>query len=146
MNPEGDKILNLSTQRLATVIAPLVGQNFAQGQIGLMGFMLTLVAKEYERGADLRARENSDIRSLLGEIAPSIGDGALRARAEAAGKTRDESLRISKLNEANYALRSLLTEVHAHLEAQPNARDAERRIWALLQSIAANRLVSLAPG
>jgi hypothetical protein len=145
MNPEGDLILRLSMQRLATTIAPLVGQSFAQSQIGLVGFMLTLVAQEYERGADIRVSENGDIRALLGELASAIDDKDLRARAEATAKEKDASLRISALNTSNYALRRLLIEVQAHLETEPGARAAEQKIWALLRKIAGARLVSLAP-
>ena len=145
MNPEGDLILRLSVQRLATTIMPLVGETFAQGQIGLLGFMLSLVAQEYERGADVRASENADIRALLAELTPQIADKDLRTRAEEAAKAKDASLRISALNQSNYGLRRLLTEVHAHVEAQPHAHAAEKKIWALLQKIASARLVSLAP-
>jgi hypothetical protein len=145
MNPEGDKILNLSVQRLGTAIAPLVGETFAQGQIGLIGFMLTLVANEYERGADLRAGENKDIRKLFSELAPKIADATMKTRIEAAANSHDKSLRISALNTANHELRRLLAELHAHVESLNGARDAERRIWSLLRKIAANRLVTLAP-
>jgi hypothetical protein len=144
MNPEGDRILGLSVERLATAVAPLVGQSFAQGQIGLIGFMMTLVAQEYERGADLRANENGEIRALFAELAPAIADRGLKERLEAAALTRDASLRISHLNEANYALRRLLIDVHAHVEAT-GAREAGRRIWSLLRSIAERRLVSITP-
>jgi hypothetical protein len=144
MNPEGDKILSLSVGQMATTIAPLVGQTFAQGQLGLIGFMMTLVANEYERGADLRATENAEIRMLFAVLAPTVANADLKGRLEAAAKSRDASLRISKLNEANYTLRRLLTELHAHVEAT-GARDAERRIWSLLRRVAQRRLVSLAP-
>ncbi len=145
MNPEGDKILNLSIQRLGTAIAPLVGETFAQGQIGLIGMMLTLVANEYERGADLRANENKEIRALFSELAPAVKDASLKARLETAAAAHDGSLRISALNVANYGLRRLLAELHAHVESQEGKRAAERRIWTLLRKIAERRLVTLAP-
>lgn len=145
MNPEGGKILQLSVQRLATEIAPLLTTQFGQGQIGLLGFVLTLVANEYERGADLRAKENAAIRKLFAELAPQIADAALATKLRAAAAGSDTSLRISALNEANYALRRLLIELHAHVEtlADPNARAMEREIWALLRDIAAERAVKL---
>jgi hypothetical protein len=106
--------------------------------------MMTLVANEYERGADLRVGENAEIRTLFAELAPVIANPNLKARLETAAKEHDASLRISKLNEANYALRRLLTELHAHVEST-GVRDAERRIWSLLRRVAERRLVSLAP-
>lgn len=143
MNPEGNKILQLSVQRLATEIAPMLGTQFGQGQIGLLGFMLTLVANEYERGADLRAKENDAMRRLFAELAPEIGDATLKQSAAEAAASRDASLKISALNEANYALRRLLAQVHAHVETLADGKALERKVWALLREMAAQRMVSL---
>ena len=147
MKPEGDRILGLSVERLTTAVAPLVGQSFGQGQIGLIGFMMTLVAHEYERGADLRATENNDIRILLSALAPAVADASLKKRVEDAAQCNETSLKISALNETNYALRRTLTELHAHVETLTGAqaKDAEQKIWTLLRKIADKRLVSLAP-
>lgn len=148
MNPEGNKILSLSMQRLAGEIAPMLPNAFAQGQIGLIGFMLTLVANEYERAADLRANENRALRSLFADVMSEVRDAALKAQLEAAAKTDDESLRISVLNQANWELRRLLTALHAYVEAQTgdDARKIEKKIWTLLRRMADQRMVKLAPG
>jgi hypothetical protein len=148
MNPEGNKILSLSTQRLAGEIAPMLPNAFAQGQVGLIGFMLTLVANEYERGADLRANENRAMRALFAEISRDVRDTSLKSKLEAAAKTDDASLRISVLNQANWELRRLLIELHAYVETQTgdDARKFERTIWALLRRLADQRMVKLAPG
>jgi hypothetical protein len=147
MNPEGDKILGLAGQQLAMTIAPLLSTAFALGTVGLTNMVLTLVAQEYERGADIRVTENNEIRALLEELAPAATDEELRSRLLTASRSRDASLRISALNEANYELRRLLTELHAHVETVdgPFARSAERRIWSLLKTIAARRIVSITP-
>ena len=147
MNPEGDKILGLSAQRLAMSIAPLVGTGYAQSTLGLTNVMLAMVAQEYERGAEIRVTENNELRALLEELAPAATDEELRARVSAAARGRDASLRISVLNAANHELRRLLSELHAHVESVdgPFARSAERRIWSLLKTIAARRIVSLGP-
>ena len=148
MNPEGNKILSLSMQRLAGEIAPMLPNAFAQGQIGLIGIMLTLVGNEYERGADLRVNENRALRELFAEAARDVNDATLKSRLEAAAKTDDASLKISVLNQANYELRRLLIEVHAYVETQSSdeARRLERKIWALLRWLADQRMVKLAPG
>ncbi len=147
MNPEGNKILSLSMQRLAGEIAPMLGSAFAQGQVGLIGFMLTLVANEYERGADLRANENREMRQLFSDAARHVSDASLTIKLESAAKTSDTSLRISALNHANWELRRLLIELHAHVEAQASdeARELERKIWELLRRLADQRMVTLGP-
>src|SRR5262249_55716762 len=98
----------------------------------------------YERGADIRHTENEELRAMFGEIAGGVGDAALKAKLAGAANSKDESLRISVLNENNYALRRLLTEAQVYAEDH-GAKDAERRIWAVLKAMAARRLVSLGP-
>src|SRR6202042_3087372 len=110
MNPEVGTILNLTALKIAAGFGEQ-GAAFGAGQAGLIGLMLSLSAKEYDRGADIRFTENNDIRALFAELAPGVRDAGLRARLEAAVATKDESLRISALNENNYALRRLLTEL-----------------------------------
>lgn len=143
MNPEVGTILGLTTRRIAMGIADQ-GAAFAQGQVGLLGLMLGMAAKEYDRAAEIRAAENADIRTLFAALAPGVKDAALKAEIEAAAAGKDASLRISDLNTANYALRRLLTRLQIDAEAQ-GARGAEKRIWAVLQAMANRRLVPLGP-
>lgn len=143
MSPEVGTILGLSTQRIAMGIGN-EGAAFAAGTIGLIGMMLNLAAKEYDRGADIRFAENNDIRAAFAELAPGVGDAGLRGELEAAAAAKDESLRISVLNENNYALRRLLTRLQIHAE-EHGAAAAQKRIWAVLKAMAARRLVTLGP-
>ncbi len=143
MNPEIGTILSNTTQRVAMGVTS-EGAAFAAGTIGLIGLMMNLAAKEYDRGADIRFAENNDIRALFAELAPGIGDAALKAELEAAATAKDASLRISVLNESNYALRRTLTKAQIYAE-EHGARDAERRIWAVLKAMADRRLVQLGP-
>ncbi|MBV9332042.1 MAG: hypothetical protein JOZ55_10860 [Alphaproteobacteria bacterium] len=146
MSPEGDRILALCMQRLASEIGPSLTTQFAAGQLGLTGFMLSMVAREYERGAELRVSENRAMRALFAELAPAVSDRELKGKLEDAAATRDDVLTISSLDVANWALRRLLIALQSHLEDQSgaSAREGEARVWALLKSIAANRMVSLA--
>jgi hypothetical protein len=143
MSPEIPTILQFSLQRLMGGITEN-GAAFAAGQMGLIGMMMNLSAKEYERGADIRFAENNDIRALFSELAPGVSDAALKRELEAMAAAKDVSLRISSLNESNYALRRLLTRLQIYAE-EHGARDAERRIWAVLKAMAARRLVQLGP-
>ncbi|MBS0470171.1 MAG: hypothetical protein JSR60_03795 [Proteobacteria bacterium] len=143
MSPEIPTILQFSLQRLLGGITEH-GAAFAQGQAGLIGMMMTLSANEYERGADIRATENAEIRALFAELAPGVRDAALKSELDAAAKSRDPSLRISDLNAGNYALRRLLTRLQIYAE-EHGAETAQQRIWAVLKALAARRLVSLGP-
>src|SRR6185437_14149030 len=142
MNPEIPTILELSMQRLAGNIGE--GGAVAQRQGGAVGKLVALSAKEYERGADIRVAENTELRTLFGELAGVVTDAGLKAKLVAAAASKDASLRISVLNENNYALRRLLTEAMIHVELH-KLRAQEQRIWTVLKSLAARRLVQLGP-
>ena len=141
MNPEVGTILGLSMQKIAGGLGDQ-GAAFAAGTVGLIGMMLNLSAKEYDRAADIRFAENNDIRALFGELASKTGNDTLKAKLTAAAAGKDESLRISALNESNYALRRLLSEAQIDAE-EHGARESEQRIWAVLKAMAARRLVTL---
>lgn len=143
MKPEVGTILGLTVQKLAMGIAD-EGAQFAQGTVGLLASMLTLSAKEYDRGADIRFTENREVRALFAELAPSVTDVALRRELIDASLASDPSLRISDLNDANYALRRLLTRLQIHAE-ENGALAAQKRIWAVLKALAQRRLVQLGP-
>jgi len=141
MNPDVGIILGRSAQRLAQGVAEQ-GQAFAQGTISLIGLMLSLSANEYERGADIRVAENAELRSLLGACASHVVDRSLQSALEQAAQSKDGSLRISVLNEANYTLRRLVTELLIEAEDRHDA-DTQRAIWAVLKAGAERRFVTL---
>jgi hypothetical protein len=141
MSPEVDTILRLTAQKIAAGFGEH-GAAFAAGTVGLLGMVLGLSAKEYDRAADIRVAENKDIRTLFGELAGSVRDAALRARLEAAAAEQDASLRISVLNAGNYVLRQLLTELQIDAEERGDAA-AQKRIWDVLRALAARRVVPL---
>jgi hypothetical protein len=143
MSPDVDTILGLTAQKIAMGFGEH-GAAFAAGTVGLLGMMLALSAKEYDRGADIRFTENADLRALFGELAGGVREAGLKGRLETAAAARDESLRISALNANNYVLRRLLTELQIDAETRGDA-GAERRIWAVLKAMAARRLVPLGP-
>jgi hypothetical protein len=143
MNPEVGTILGLSAQKIAGGVGEH-GAAFAAGTVGLLGMMLAMSATEYDRAADIRFTENTDMRALFGELAPAVNDAALKSKLESAADGKDQSLRVSALNESNYALRRLLTRLQIYAE-ENGAHDAERRIWAVLKAMAARRLVPLGP-
>ena len=143
MNPEVGTIIDLSVMKIAGGVNEH-GAAFAQGTIGLIASVLSMAAKEYDRGADIRVAENRDLRALFGALAGAVGDAGLKAKLQTAAASVDENLRISTLNANNYALRRLLTEAMVFVE-EHGPRDAEKRIWAVLKDAAARRLVQLGP-
>ena len=141
MKPEASDILEISSEQLMGLI-PHLGASYLQGATAIHALLIKFAAREYERGADIRASENAAMRAIFAELAPVASDATLRTKLEAAAKTRDESLAISALDANNAELRALLIALHVHVE-DIGARDAARRLWTLLKDMAARRAVSL---
>jgi hypothetical protein len=142
MKPEVDQILGLSTGQLMSQVVPVLPNSYMIGSTSVLGIMLTFSAQEYERGADIRATENADMRALFGDAAPQIADDKLKTEVSTAAATQDRSLKISALNAENTELRRVLIRLQAHAE-EKGLRDLERRIWDVLRASADRRLLRL---
>jgi hypothetical protein len=113
----------------------------------LTAMLLQCASEEWDRAAARRVEENRILRQLFAEAAPEIGDSDLRGRLETACGEDDEDLRISELNRSNDRLRTLLIELHGHVEeidTEP-ARRIEAAIWQELRVSTERRALSLAP-
>lgn len=143
MKPEVDQILALSSQHLMGALAPQLPPGYAQGGASLLGIMMMLSAQEYDRAAEVRAAENSDMRVLFREAAPKITDAELKSVVSKAATTEDRSLRISALNAENTELRRVLIRLQAYAEEHGD-RALEGRIWDVLKASADRRLLRLA--
>lgn len=127
-------MLELLSGYLLSEIAPEVSSSFGQASLGVTAAMLGSLREEWDSVAERYVEENAALRGLFEEAAPAVTAAELRARLEAAAQGRDESLRVSVLERGNAALRSLLIELHAHVErsGHPYAGRIERAIWAEL--------------
>jgi hypothetical protein len=142
MKPDAQDILNKSADQLMGQLAPALGAAYSQGTAAIMALLMKFAGKEYERGADVRAAENNDMRALFADIAPRVGDAPLRKRLENAAATRDSSLAISSLNTANDELRRTLIALQVRVEESGTHEDRQR-IWTVLRAMADRRVVSL---
>jgi hypothetical protein len=142
MKPDAQDILNKSADQLMGQLAPALNAQYSQGAAAVMALLMKFAGREYERGADIRAAENADLRALFAELAPRVGDAALRKRVEDAVATRDTSLTISALNTANHDLRRILIALQIWIEDN-GTREDQQRIWAVLKASADRRIVSL---
>lgn len=143
MKPDVQKVMMRSFEQMLTDIAPNITAEYAVGSASVIGLMMFQTATEFERGADIRVRENVALREIFSAAAGQVEDQALGSRLKAASEARDLSLRISDLDKANDELAALLIELQVYAELQKSgwARDLETRIWAeLVRSAAARRL------
>ena len=147
MKPDVDLTLQLIAASLMTEIAPKISDDYTQRNSMLTVMLLQCAAEEWDRAAARRVEENRTLRRLFAEVAREIGDRDLRDRLEAASAGEDESLRISDLNRSNDGLRTLLIELHAHVEEIETeaARRIEAAIWQELRVSTERRALSVAP-
>jgi len=147
MKPDVEVTLQLIAASLLMEIAPKISDDYTQRNSALTAMLLQIAAEEWDRAAARRVEENRAMRQLFAEAAPEIDDPDLRARLEAASGEEDESLRISDLNRGNDRLRTLLIELHAHLEEidSDTARRIEAAIWQELRISTERQAVSVAP-
>ena len=147
MKPDVDLTLQLIAASLVAEVAPKISDDYTQRNSMLTAMLLQIAAEEWDRAAARRVEENGALRRLFDAAAPEIGDPGLRARLEAASGEEEESLRISDLNRSNDGLRTLLIELHTHVEEidTETARRIEAAIWRELRVSTERRALSLAP-
>jgi hypothetical protein len=143
MKPEVDQILNLSAGQLLAATVPLLPNSYSQGSTSVLAFMMMFSAQEYERAAEIRVRENADMRALFEELSPLVADANLKLELESSARTKDESLLISVLDRNNAELRELLIQLQTYLEDQNSdaARAGVKRIWDVLKKAAERRFL-----
>ena len=149
MRPNIPNVLQGFTLTLMTEILPNLGGEYSMGNAAVMGQSLAVIANEFERGAEIRFRENEEMRALFAEAAGLVEDKALSARLAEAAAGRDASLLISALEKTNDALKTLLIELHAAVEVSkaPWAAAFDLKIWDhLLMAADRRKLVLLSMG
>jgi len=147
VKPEVGKLLEIISGKLLFEIAPTVQPAYRQQSVGLTAMLLGMVREEWDRAAARRVEENAALRAIFGQAAPRIADAGLRGRLEAAAASCDASFLVSELEKSNDALRALLIELQAHVEAESAAwaRGVEDEIWRELAKSTERRRFSLAP-
>jgi divalent metal cation (Fe/Co/Zn/Cd) transporter len=147
MTPEFDKVLTHLATTLLAEIAPLIPVDYAQKNTQLAAMLLSAGVEEWDRAVERRVDENRSMRALFLDALPVVADAALRRRLESAGVEAESPLRVSALNAENDRLRSLLIDLHAHVEDldSPASRRIEDAIWDELRRSTERRRLSIAP-
>jgi hypothetical protein len=141
MKPAPDLILNQAFAKITMEMGQALPAGYEQASARTLGVLLLMVAQEFNRAAEIRAKENAAMRSLFEAAAASAGDDLAR-RLRAAAREQDGDLNVAALDRANAALKGLLIELHAQAEERGD-RALEARILDLLGAAAAARQVFL---
>ncbi len=146
MKPDAGEMLGQIAQTLLADVAPRIPDEYQQRSAMILGMLLVALAEEWDRGAARRVEENSALRGLFADAAPALRDRALRSRTAEAALGSDTDLSLRALAAGNEALRALLIEVHAALEADDSAEAhrLEERVWSELVASTERRRLSIA--
>ena len=133
MKPDVPVVMARYFGTLATDVAPNLNGEYSAGNASTMGLSLYFAAQEFERAAEIRVRENDEMRSLFAAAQADdvVSDEGLRVRLGEASTGKDESLTISALDETNATLKALLIDLQIALEAasSPTAAGFEGKVW-----------------
>ncbi len=145
MKPNIPGVLHGFTGTLLTEILPSLGAEYSMGNTIIMCQSLAVIANEFERGAEIRFRENEEMRALFAEAGRVVDDKGLATRLTQASASRDASLLISALDKTNDELKLLLIELHAAVETSkvPWAAALDAKIWDHLVAAADRRKLVL---
>ncbi len=141
MKPSPELVLNQAFAKIAMEMGPALPPGYGQGSATTMAVLLLMVGQEFDRAAEIRAKENRVMRALFGGAAKGI-DGALGAKLNGVVGVRDEDLTVSGLDRVNGDLKLLLIELQTQAE-QKGDRALELRILRFLSEAAAARQVHL---
>ena len=141
MKPSPEIILNQAFAKLALEVGPALPAGYGQGSVTTTAVLLLMAGQEFDRAADIRAKENAAMRRLFDEVAGAVG-GALGQRLQAEAGGKDENLTIAALDKANAALKTSLIALQAHAE-DSGRPELQTRILKLLQLFATSRQIFL---
>ena len=141
MKPSPELVLNQAFAKIAMEMGPALPPGYGQGSATTTAVLLLMTAQEFDRAADIRARENRVMRALFSDAVKSVG-GALGAKLSAVVGVRDEDLTVAGLDRVNGELKRLLIELQAHAEIAGD-RSLELRILRFLSEASTARQVHL---
>ena len=139
--PSPELVLNQAFAKLAMDVGPALPAGYGQGSVTTTAVLLLMVGQEFNRAADVRAKENAAMRALFADAAKLV-EGELRAAVEAAATTKDADLTIATLDRANAELKKTLIALQTRVE-EAKLGAVQLRIAKMLQGFAAGRQIFL---
>lgn len=137
MNPSTDAVLERTAALIREHAVPILGADYAAGQLQRGAVLLQAAIHELENGCAWRVDEIGALHALLVGAAPRVDDPALaETLREVTARPLAESiadLRLSALQTELDRLRAALAPLHAWAERTPAAADVEEAIWGALR-------------
>ncbi|MBW2286698.1 MAG: hypothetical protein JRG80_09615 [Deltaproteobacteria bacterium] len=147
MRPDPSRFLGVAAGHLMTKTAGALPPGYEQSSVSVIGLMLTQLGEEFERAAARRIEENRELRRIFADAVDIVADDDLRAKLAEAARGEDLNFTVSALEQSNCALRTLLIELHVHVEDLDSeaARSLEAEIWHELVASTERRKLGIGP-
>lgn len=131
MRPDPARVLEAVAFHLAAGLSPEVASAFGKSTVEHAAGLMLVFAEEVDRLADRLARENVAVVALLDDASALVSAPLKDGIHVALQRSEAPDIRVSTLREINDALRGLLIEVQAEIEAldTPAASAMDDRIW-----------------
>ena len=141
MNLSAETGLRRVMETLNERIIPVLPDGFAVEVMRLAGLVMAISTNSIDGAVTLRVAENAAMRTLFRDAAPVVSNPALTDALQQGAASVDSGLKISQLDRDNNALRTVLVQLHEHVEQidSPAARAIDSRIWRMLQAFEAER-------
>ena len=146
MIPSVPQVLNGIARTLLMELLPQAGDAYLAQTLQLEAGLIMCCAQEFDRAAARLADENAAVTAILREAAALVEEPDLREKLRSHADLDAPGLLVSALHERNRLLRTLLIDLHAHVEqlASPTARAMNERIWEELVASTRRRQLDLA--
>ncbi len=137
MIPKGSQAIGHLVTRIAQDLLPKASDAYTATDLGYFTLLLTMVAQDYDRAADLLVSEHAALQPILRAAGARLADPALQARIAEALQMEAPSLKVSDLTARADVTMKLLIEVHAAVEDAEAAgadwaRALNEDIWRFL--------------
>lgn len=118
-------------------ISPLLSDDFAINDVRMASRLLAMTRLAREDEVALKVEEHELLRALFADAAGVVDDASLATRLRDVAGSPPPGLTISALDAETGRLRTLLVDLHAHVEEQADeaARRIDRDIWRLLGKV-----------
>ena len=142
MKPDADYLIRSLATNIANEVIPMVGTEYVRANLKLIVKLMFAAAADFDHAAARLIEENRQMRLIFSNALAVVEDDDLKESLKKAADGVDDDYRVSALDEKNRTLRTLLIDLHAHVEMVEGkgARRTEEAIWRELRDSTQRRL------
>jgi len=147
MNPKVNEVLGALAGHLFTDVLPHLSASYVQADTMMIALLLTGAAEEFDRAAEVRSADISEMRALFREALRCLPAGRLRDRVAAASGREPRNLLVAELETCCTELAGTLIALHEVVETSGEAwaRELDAKIWQHLRASTQRRAMATSP-